>query len=265
MLVHAFKKGVLPGPFSESLIRSHPSTFVEIRRRAVAHIVAETEVSEKRGSAAPLKLRGGQGKQQQHTRVHEAKEGKKVQGKSRPYAPRKDQGMGRARENNAPPRYDFMVGLADLIALPTIAARLRVPEKTDKLVKSGFLADYLRESPGDRASGSQAGEQHHEIPVHGEVQTIAGGFSGGGCTASQRRRYARSVMAVDSVDEGHFPKVDITFRKADLRDVEPHANDPMVISLITAGRRVHRVLVDQGSSADVMLWPTFNKLELSPN
>ena len=132
MLAHAFKKGVLPGPFSESLIRSHPSTFAEIRRRAVAHIVAETEVSEKRGSAAPLKPRGGQGKQQQHTRVHEAKEGKKVQGKSRPYAPRKDQGRGRARENNAPPRYDFMVGLADLITLPAIAARLRVPEKTTR-------------------------------------------------------------------------------------------------------------------------------------
>ena len=62
MLVHAFKKGVLPDPFSESLIRSHPSTFAEIRRRAVAHIVAETEVSEKRGSAAPPRPRGGQGK-----------------------------------------------------------------------------------------------------------------------------------------------------------------------------------------------------------
>ena len=58
MLAHAFKKGVLPGPFSESFIKSHPSTFAEIRRRAVAHIVAETEVSEKRGSAAPPRPRG---------------------------------------------------------------------------------------------------------------------------------------------------------------------------------------------------------------
>ncbi|XP_068475019.1 uncharacterized protein [Phaseolus vulgaris] len=129
MMVHAFKKGVLSGPFSESLIRSHPSTFAEIWRRAVAHIVAETEVSEKRGSAAPLKPRGGQGKQQQHMRVHEAKEGKKAQGKPRPYAPRKDQGRGRAWENNAPPRYDFMVGLADLIALPAVAVRLRVQKR----------------------------------------------------------------------------------------------------------------------------------------
>jgi len=50
MFVHAFKKGVLPGPFSESLIRSHPATFAEIWQRVVAHIAAESEVSEKRGN-----------------------------------------------------------------------------------------------------------------------------------------------------------------------------------------------------------------------
>ena len=37
----------------------------------------------------------------------------------------------------------------------------------------------------------------------------------------------------------------------------------MVISVVTAGRRVHCVLVDQGSLADVMFWSTFNKLQLS--
>ena len=54
--------------------------------------------------------------------------------------------------------------------------------------------------------------------------------------------------------------VDLTFTKDDLRDVVPHDNDPVVISVVTAGRKVHRVLVDQGSSADVLFWPTFNKL-----
>jgi len=39
----------------------------------------------------------------------------------------------------------------------------------------------------------------------------------------------------------------------------------VVISIVTAGRKVHRVLVDQGSSADVMFWSTFNKLQLSPD
>jgi len=57
MTVHAFRKGICPGPFSESLIRSRPKTFNEIRRRAVAHIVAEGEVNEKRACVVPTRPR----------------------------------------------------------------------------------------------------------------------------------------------------------------------------------------------------------------
>ena len=52
--VHAFRKGVLPGLFSDALIRCRPRTFCEIRRQAVVHIVAEGEVTEKRGSVGPI-------------------------------------------------------------------------------------------------------------------------------------------------------------------------------------------------------------------
>jgi len=54
--------------------------------------------------------------------------------------------------------------------------------------------------------------------------------------------------------------VDLAFTKVDLHDVIPHENDPMVISVVIAGRKVHRVLVDQGRSTDVMFLSTFNKL-----
>jgi len=124
------------------------------------------------------------------------------------------------------------------------------------------MSDYLQETQGDRESGPPAEDPQHEVPVHGEVHTNAGGFSGGGCTASQRKRYARSVMTVDSVED-HSLDADLTFTKVDLQDVVPHDNDPIVISLVTTGRKVHRVLVDQGSSAFVMFWPTFSKLQLS--
>jgi len=59
------------------------------------------------------------------------------------------------------------------------------------------------------------------------------------------------------------PDVDLVFTKADLQDVVPHNNDPVVISLVTVERRVRCVLVDQGSSADVMFLTTFNRLRLS--
>jgi len=105
----------------------------------------------------------------------------------------------------------------------------------------------------------------HEVPVNGEIHTIAGGFSGGGCTASQRKRYARAVMSVEAQRANDAFDVDLVFTKADLQDVVPHDNDPVVISVVTAGRKVHRVLVDQGSSTDIMFWTTFNKLQLSPD
>ena len=76
------------------------------------------------------------------------------------------------------------------------------------------------------------------------------------------------MRSVSSVAE-EFPndpwESDFIFIRADLRDVIPHDNDPVVISIVTAGRKVHRVLVDQGSFADVMFWSTFNKLQLSPD
>ena len=68
-------------------------------------------------------------------------------------------------------------------------------------------------------------------------------------------------MVVEVQEEDQTPDVDLLFTKVDRQNVIPHDNGPVVISLVTAGRRVHRVLVDQGSSADVMFWSTFNKLQ----
>jgi len=57
MIMYAFRKGVCPGPFCESIIRNCPRTFAEIRRRAVEHIASEGEVCEKRSSVAPTRPR----------------------------------------------------------------------------------------------------------------------------------------------------------------------------------------------------------------
>jgi len=135
MLVYAFKKGVLPGPFCEALIRGHPATFAEVRRLAVAHIADESEVTEKRGSVAPARPRAQTRIQPQ--RVLETAAAKKDQRTRHPYDPKKNKGRGpgRPREFNRPPRYKFVMGLADLIAIPNIAARLKAPEKVgDKVL-----------------------------------------------------------------------------------------------------------------------------------
>jgi len=67
-------------------------------------------------------------------------------------------------------------------------------------------------------------------------------------------------MTVEAEKSDQTPEPDLVFTKPDLQD---HDNDPGVISVVTVGRKVHRVLVDPGSSTDVMFWSTFNKLQLS--
>jgi len=174
MMVHAFRKGVVLGPFSESLIRNHLKTFAEIRRHAVAHIAAEEEFSEKRTCVVPARPRATGHPQTQ--RVHEATKEMKTPMKQQPYQPRKPNARGRGRDN-ASPRHNFVLELKDLIAIPNISERLKVPPKTDKrlrpnknawcefhqafghpirnclalghqldeLVKNGLLRDYLQE------------------------------------------------------------------------------------------------------------------------
>jgi len=173
----------------------------------VAHIADESEVAEKRGSVAPARSRAQTRIQPQ--RVLETMVAKKDQRTRHPYDPKKNKGRGpgRPREFNRPPRYQFVMGLADLIAIPNIAARLKAPEKVgdkvlgpkpnawcefhqsfghtvdsclalgyqlDNLVKSGVLNDYLLDKRTGGASSSQpaSGEgQQHEMPTHGETRS----------------------------------------------------------------------------------------------
>jgi len=89
MMVHAFRWGMLSGPFSESLIRCRPKTFSEICRRVVAHIGAHEEVTKICGSIGPKRCRGNGWPQPM--RVHEATTEKKSLAKHTSYEPKRHQ------------------------------------------------------------------------------------------------------------------------------------------------------------------------------
>ena len=117
MLVYAFKKGLLPGPFCEALIRAHPATFAEVRRLALAHIADESEVAEKRGIVAPARP-CAQTRIQPQRVLETAAAARKDQRTRHPYDRRnKGRGQGRQqlarREYNRPPKHKFVMGLVE--------------------------------------------------------------------------------------------------------------------------------------------------------
>jgi len=65
--------------------------------------------------------------------------------------------------------------------------------------------------------------------VHGEVHTIAGVFSRGGCTASQWKKYARAVMSVEAQEADDALDVDLVFTRADRRDVLDDLQQAVVV------------------------------------
>ena len=57
---------------------------------------------------------------------------------------------------------------------------------------------------------------------------------------------------------------DISFNEADARGVKQPHNDPLVIMLNIEGFNTRRILVDNGSSADIIYLPAFQQLKLDP-
>lgn len=145
----------------------------------------------------------------------------------------------------------------------------------ERLVQDGHLGRYVkkatdgtyriasrgrRQSQGKDEANNSAPRSDHVIPAKGDLNTIRGGFAGGRPTNSFRKRYARSVMSI-AMEERTFPDHSPLFITTDnFEGVYPHEDDPMVISVVSTDYRVKRVLIDQGSSADIIYLDAFEKL-----
>ncbi|XP_057432420.1 uncharacterized protein LOC130725187 [Lotus japonicus] len=102
-----------------------------------------------------------------------------------------------------------------------------------------------------------------EPPV-GTINRIVGGFGGGGVTASARRRHARVVTSVQQYETPFgFQHPDIVISTADFEGVKTHKDDPIVVMIRINSFNVRRVLLDQGSSADIIYGDAFDQLGLT--
>jgi hypothetical protein len=97
------------------------------------------------------------------------------------------------------------------------------------------------------------------------VNTISGGFAGGGESSSARKRYLhRTGREAHLVNHVAFsPALDLSFSPNDAKGVVPHDDDPLVIQVQILNCDVKRVLIDSGSSADIMYWDAFKAMQLA--
>ena len=111
--------------------------------------------------------------------------------------------------------------------------------------------------PREGEVGTTLGQNNtkHERPVLKDFNTIVGGFVGGDFNNTHIVNKDYCPKSWDHIFGCWF-----VLRR-------PHKDDLIVLSFILMRRNIHRVLIDQGSSADVMFWAmsTFKYLEISWN
>ena len=153
---------------------------------------------------------------------------------------------------------------------------IQLRREIEYLIQRGYLRRFI--SPGNQAQSqtqnqNQASTQQppprqtttqHQQPL-GEIHVILGGFAGGGESSSSRKSHLRSIRSADMGEiqaVSKLQRVDttITFSDSDLEGCQHPYDDPLVVRAIVANTTVHRVLVDNGSSADIIFASAFDKM-----
>jgi len=159
-------------------------------------------------------------------------------------------------------------------------------DKIEELIQAGHLQRFVARGNGDRAGDTRRYDAYHKEtlnhresgshhsyrtsnrhdreerrnqqqgpkpPLRGTINTIAGGFAGGGFTAIARKKHLRVVQSVNAVSapiRRNMPP--ITFTSDDFKAIDPKQDDPMVITVEIENFAVKKVLIDQGSSVDIL-------------
>ncbi|XP_057745483.1 uncharacterized protein LOC130963376 [Arachis stenosperma] len=156
-----------------------------------------------------------------------------------------------------------------------------VKDLLERLAWQGHLDKYIGGyiQPRTNSSGEQnSATQHcrdkdrpdtsHPDKLRRIINCIFGGFAGEGTTSSARKRSYRAMLSIEAnqTQQQTLPQfLQITFQTADHNTNVANLDDPVVITLQLGDLLVKKVLLDPGSSADVLFYSTFQKMKLSSN
>ncbi|VFQ67978.1 unnamed protein product [Cuscuta campestris] len=247
--------GLRAGELYKEFCRKPPATYQEAYHTAWEFAEAETQLRAKR----------------------EAEHGHK----SNPVQVKKEEAPGPSRPRH---HYDPVIRVVNTEECQEVRKAPVIPPEnpTGQMIDSGELGkDYLQKAqekshqwvrptaPGnDRDNDRRRNNRPRERQPAPEKEHIGMIFGGpeGGDSAAQRKNWVRSIYVGEVSDEPprrkHTRREPIVFTDRDLPPTGEDHNDPLVITMDINGVDVARVLVDTGSSVNILYLATFQKLRL---
>ena len=161
---------------------------------------------------------------------------------------------------------------------------IQLKKEIEYLIRRGYLRRFIapENQPQNQAQNQAPNQAHNQAPAQqppppprritnqhqqplGEIHVISGGFAGGGESSSAQKAHLRSIRSADVVEVqavSKLPRLDtsIMFSDSNLEGFQHPHDDPLVIRAVVANKTVHRVLVDNGSSADIIFASAFDTM-----
>ena len=136
-------------------------------------------------------------------------------------------------------------------------------QQVENLIKQGKLKSFLGQDHKDEKLKGKAEESSR--PLLREIRVIIGGSSTGQSSKS-KKTYLKVVQSVQL--SGRSPRTKstdeqpITFTDEDAERIHRPHDDAIVITLLIADYITRRVLVDNGSSADILYYTAFQQMRI---
>ncbi|KAK3013274.1 hypothetical protein RJ639_009595 [Escallonia herrerae] len=135
----------------------------------------------------------------------------------------------------------------------------------EALIKRGQLRKFVAPGEGRQQTPPATEEREDREENEGTINTISGGIAAGGSSGKARKAYAREVCVTSSPPNKKLktiPAATITFSDDDSEGIKTPHDDPLVITIKAGNFDVKRVLIDNGSSAEILFHDAFKKMNI---
>ncbi|XP_065619746.1 uncharacterized protein LOC136063370 [Quercus suber] len=136
-------------------------------------------------------------------------------------------------------------------------------QQIENLIRQGKLRNFLGRDHKDEKLKAKVEES--SLPPLEEIRIILGG-SPTGQSSKSKKTYLKAVQNVQL--SGRLPserttdEQAMTFTDEDAERIHHPHDDAIVITLLIADYKTRRVLIDNGSSADILYYPTSQQMRL---
>ncbi|XP_065625257.1 uncharacterized protein LOC136065665 [Quercus suber] len=139
-------------------------------------------------------------------------------------------------------------------------------QQIEALIRQGKLQKFVNKEKADhnRQEPAPRRDNGRPKPSIADIRMIVGGTASIGSSKKARKMYLRSVLNVNLTgsrpNTTQVESLIIGFTEEDARRLHHPHDDALVVSIRVGDYNVHRVLINSGSSADILYYPAFQQM-----